>query len=66
VAVVEVADLFKSGGLEPVSFIDDEQFGFPAVLGFGVNVWIDVAVLGIVDGPGDVLAGSRQALGRSA
>lgn len=38
VAVVEVADLFKSGGLEPVGFVDDEQFGVSAVLGFGVNV----------------------------
>ena len=32
--------------------------GVPAVLGFGVNVGVDVAVLGVVDGPGDVLAGA--------
>ena len=63
VAVVEVADLFESGGLlEPVGFVDDEQLGVPAVLGFGVNVGVNVAVLGVVDCPGDVLAGAGQAL----
>lgn len=62
VAVVEVADLFESGGFEPVGFVDDEQLGVPAVLGFGVNVGVDVAVLGVVDCPGDVLAGAGQAL----
>ncbi len=62
VAVVEVADLLESGCFEPVGFVDDEEFGVPAVLGFGVNVWVYVAVLGVVDGPGNVLASARQAL----
>ena len=53
VAVVEVADLFEPGGFESVGFVDDEQFGVPAVLGLGVNERINVAVLGVVDGPGD-------------
>jgi hypothetical protein len=31
--------VFESGGLEPVgiNIIDDEQFGAPTALGFGVN-----------------------------
>ncbi|WP_365342822.1 MFS transporter [uncultured Microbacterium sp.] len=48
-------DPFKGGRLEPVGFVNDEQFCVPAVLGFGVDVGVDVAVLGVVDGPRDVL-----------
>ncbi len=51
VAVVKIADLFEASGFEPVGFVDDEQFGVPAVLGFGVDVGVDVTVPGVINGP---------------
>ncbi|MDQ1076189.1 hypothetical protein QE388_002398 [Microbacterium sp. SORGH_AS 969] len=60
VTVVEVTDLFEAGGLEPVGFVDDEQFCVPAVLGFGVDVGVDVAVLGSDDYQGTVAAFSSR------
>jgi hypothetical protein len=47
VAVVEIADLFEAGGFEAVGFVDDKQFCVPAVLGFGMDVGVDVTVPGI-------------------
>lgn len=62
VAVVKVADLFEASGFESVGFVDDEQFGVPTVLRLHVHERINVPVLGIVDGPGDLLACPGQAL----
>ncbi|MGY4543302.1 hypothetical protein ACVWY0_003235 [Arthrobacter sp. UYNi723] len=58
-AVVEVADLLEAGGLEPVGFVDDEWIGLPAVLGFGVNVWVDAPVFGVVLKPATKYRGQK-------
>ncbi|WP_189636358.1 hypothetical protein [Arthrobacter sp. NamB2] len=57
-----IPDLFETGGLEGVSFIDDQQFGAPARAGFGMGVRVDSAVLGVVDREGNLLAGIRGSL----
>lgn len=62
VAVVEIADLFEAGGFEAAGFVDDKQFCVPAVLGFGMDVGVDVTVPGIINGPRDLLARAGQAL----
>ena len=62
VPVVVVADLLQAGGLEPVGLIDDEQLGEPGREGLGVHERVDVAVLVVVDGVGDLLAGPGQGL----
>ena len=61
-AVVVVADLFESGGLEPVGLVDDEQLGEPGGSGLGVDEGVDLAVGRVVDGVGDLLAGPSDFL----
>jgi len=60
VSVEVVAYLFEAGGLEAVGVIDDDELGAAAGAGFGVDVGVNDAVLGVVDGEGDLLAGSRK------
>src|SRR5699024_417754 len=62
VMVEVVADLLEAGGLEAVSFIDDEQLCAPAGAGLGVNVGVNDAVLSEVHGKGDSLASTRKPL----
>lgn len=57
-----VTDLLKAGGLKTVGFVNDEQLGPSAGTGLGMDVGVDDAVLGEIDGEGDALTCSWQAL----
>src|SRR5699024_11684015 len=50
VMVEVVANLLKAGGLEAVSFIDDEQLGAPAGAGLGMDVGVHDAMFGEIHG----------------
>jgi hypothetical protein len=62
VSVVVVTDLFQPSGLQPVSFVDDEQLGEAGGPGLGVDERVDLAMGGVVDGVGDLLASPRDFL----
>ena len=57
VAVVVVPNLLECWRFEPVGLVDNEEFGQARRQGASVLEDVDVAVTGVFDCPGDLLAG---------